>query len=66
MWLLVSFTVGMALGLYAGKKRVRGKTWCEICSDLHEDVAENVKSLWCKACGPFKREMDRDEEHNNV
>lgn len=52
----------LALGLYSGKKRAKGKGWSKIASDLWYDTCRNVKIAWGKISSPFKMEEPFDPE----
>ena len=56
MLFVFSCAIGMALGLYAGKKRAKGASWCEISSDLGRDLYANASSAWRKVSGPFRKD----------
>ena len=62
MWHAVVLTAGLAIGLYAGKKRARGKTWCEVTVDLSKDAWRNTVSVWNKVSWPFRREKSEQAE----
>lgn len=65
MFYAVVLIVGLAIGLYAGKKRAKGKTWCEVTVDLSEDAWRNAVSAWNKVSCPFRREKSEKTEKSD-
>lgn len=64
MLLIFSCAIGMAFGLYAGKKLAKGASWCEISTDLGKDLYYNASSAWRKVSGPFRRDVgDRNADN---
>lgn len=62
MWNVLILVIGMAFGLYAGKKRAKGQTWREVSIDLAMDLWRNAKSAWNKAAEPFRREKPSEKQ----
>ncbi len=62
MWHVLILGTGMAFGLYAGKKRAKGKTWKEVGIDLARDSWRNAKSAWNKVAEPFRREKPPEKQ----
>lgn len=60
-----SLLTGMALGLYAGKKRGNGDGWCKISKDLFDDAVDTAKSVWRKASGPFRKGSGPESDSRN-
>lgn len=60
MFTLAVGVVCVAVGLYAGKKRAKGASWCSISHDFCEDVATTSKSVWMKVSSPFKKDTTED------
>lgn len=46
---------GLAIGLYAGKKRERGDGWGKISCDLCSDTIGVAKAMWRRVSGPFMK-----------
>ena len=62
MWHVLILLTGMAFGLYAGKKRAKGKTWKEVGIDLAGDLWRNAMSACNKVAEPFRREKPSEKQ----
>lgn len=62
MWYVLILVTGMAIGLYAGKKRANGQTWKEVVIDLARDSWRNANSAWNKVAEPFRREKPSEKQ----
>lgn len=56
MWHVLILVTGIAFGLYAGKKRAKGKTWNEVGIDLAGDLWRNAVSAYNKVAETFRCE----------
>lgn len=61
---IISGFAGLALGLYAGKKRVHGEDWAEIVVDLIECATLKIKKLSTAISERFIKRKERDNKDN--
>lgn len=47
---------GFTLGLYAGKRRAAGKSWCAIAGDMVKGIGYLAQCAWQKLCAQFRKD----------
>lgn len=55
---LVIAVIGLTLGLYAGKRRAKGKDWCQILCDLFFDLRGALCTFMVHLTNPFRAEQE--------
>ena len=49
-------------GLYAGKKRADGRSWCGIVSDMAVDAFKFLEVVWQKLSYPFRKGKPKSKD----